>query len=228
MKSQVFSTAFLVTSLMSPALAETCVPVDPATGNGCIYDFRIVFDGQFKYMYWNNSCLFDVEVDWQADKMTGKVLVGKRNALQPGVGLGECYSYCGAISWSAVCKGIPKNAMSVSREGTSSEAPTVPSPPEARSGGDAGGREQAPIVAAPTAAGPPESGQESDAGGRELDFKPVRSIAAHRGRRFEQALASAPVRVERCSRGLVFWKSKNICIDRTKAVKLGFYHRLRN
>ena len=75
MRRRIFTAAFLVAELVTPALAETCVPIDPATGNECIYDFRLVFDGPFKYMYWNNRCIFEVYVEWYADKMAGKLLV---------------------------------------------------------------------------------------------------------------------------------------------------------
>lgn len=178
-----FIAGFATPAVTLRARAQACIPVDPATGSQCIHGFRAENNVQFKDLYWSNSCDFEVPVEWKSDKMTGKVWIDRRNDGRNGVGVDQCYFYCGDITWSPVCNGIPKNAMTSPGAETPSQAPSAATEPEAShgSGPEGGGHGvgQAPSVPAsgadPSATAATAGSKNGAAGGPDLN--PVSSIA---------------------------------------------------
>lgn len=146
----------LTAGLVTPAWAQSCTPVDPTTGEQCVREFRVESNVQFKDLYWENACDFDVLVEWKSDKMVGSVWVNRRSENRRGLSIDQCYFYCGEVAWSSICKGIPQNAMSVRREGAPSENPATAAGPDTEQEIGAQGANRAPRVSdqgeAPSAA----------------------------------------------------------------------------
>jgi hypothetical protein len=91
--------SLLLLMFAKSAFAE-CVPLDPTTREECI---KLILNektngGQFTNIRWRNRCDAGINVKWSSDKMGFTELVPARSTWRT-----QCYSFCGEISWHAIC-----------------------------------------------------------------------------------------------------------------------------
>jgi hypothetical protein len=123
------SIVWLIASLLllifaSHSFAE-CVPLDSATREDCVKLIlnKKVNNEQLTNLRWHNRCDIGISVKWSAVTKQGEPRGLTESAPARGTVFDQCYSFCGEISWHAICPNQssinkPKNIKLTSRDAT--------------------------------------------------------------------------------------------------------------